>query len=123
MKRIICPMLIFVALLATWVKGARVDVELRNRSGGVTYERVDTSDYNTWKFPADYNINHTLFIFIKNVSMYGWISKRNSMGCRGRLYLPGIAGTCRNTEIKCLFYQPVGCILKNTSQAYSQDRI
>ncbi|XP_077974238.1 uncharacterized protein LOC120328881 [Styela clava] len=121
MKRIICPMLIFVALLATGVKGGLV--ELRNRSGEVTYERVDATKYNTWKFPPDYNNNHVLFIFIKNVSMHGWISKRNSTGCIGRLYLLGIAGTCQNTEIKCLFYQPVGCILKNTASIFTGPHI
>nr|XP_039274215.1 uncharacterized protein LOC120348155 [Styela clava] len=117
MKQNIYLMLMFIALLEAQVNGRRV--ELRNRSGEITYESVSATTTKRWNFPVEYKDNHTLFIFVKNVSMYGWISDLNSTGCIGGLYLPEKYGICQNPTIKCLFYQPVGCILPNTATLMS----
>ncbi|XP_077974301.1 uncharacterized protein LOC144429927 [Styela clava] len=112
MRRMIYPMLI--ALLVTQVNGVQKDVELRNRSGEITYSSTESGKHRIWKFPAKYRDNHTLFIFIKNVSMYGWISenKKNDTGCIGTLSLPELSRTCREPEVKCIYYLPFGCSLQ-----------
>ncbi|XP_077973732.1 uncharacterized protein LOC144429532 [Styela clava] len=115
MKLIIYSILMLFAFLATQVNGAQDDVELRNRSEEITYESVSATRSKTWNFPAEYKDNHTLFIFVKHVSMYGWISEENRTGCRGWLYLSGIGWICSQPVVKCLYYQPLGCSLKSTA--------
>ncbi|XP_077974344.1 uncharacterized protein LOC120348191 [Styela clava] len=108
MKLIIHPMLMLFAIIATQVNGGLGDVTLRNSSGEITYDSVNAS--TSWKFPAEYKDNHTLFIFVKSVSM-----ETPAGVCSGWLYLPGYGGTCWEPRTKCLFYQPFGCMLQNTA--------
>nr|XP_039251334.1 uncharacterized protein LOC120328849 [Styela clava] len=112
MKRIIHPILMLFAIIATRVRGGLGDVTLRNSSGEITYDNVSVSS-TTWKFPAEYKDNHTLFISVKNVSMRGWRPDSTRKSCIGWVYLPEMGRTCR-PWVKCLYYQPLGCSLKNT---------
>nr|XP_039251346.1 uncharacterized protein LOC120328859 [Styela clava] len=118
MKRIIHLILMLFAFIATQVNGVLVYEELRNSSGEITYDSVSVFS-KIWKFSAEYKDNHTLFISVEDVSMYGHISEENSFGCRGWLYLPEKYGICQKPLIKCLFYQPVECILPNTATLMS----
>nr|XP_039273957.1 uncharacterized protein LOC120347911 [Styela clava] len=110
MKQIINLMLI--ALLAFCASGEWRYKTLRDMQGNITYNDFKTTDHNDLNPITEYSDNHVLFIHIRDVSMYRW--KVGNFGykwkeCTADLYLPGRPSICLTPEVRCLFYQPIGC--------------
>nr|XP_039274206.1 uncharacterized protein LOC120348145 [Styela clava] len=100
MKEIV--LVILYAFLENCASKGWMHKRLPDIQGNVTYNDFSITDHHT-NNPT--HVGHVLFIYITRVSMH--ITAETT--CTAELKLSKMESICLTPEVRCIFYQPIGC--------------